>query len=133
MTRFHHLGLFVRDLEYGLITLEKIIDINNVSEVTDDFELRVSVQFVNDTSNLCYELVAPLGENNPVEPVLRAKKNILNHVAYVTDEFQINFEKMRQEGCLPLAPPKRAKAFDGNYVVFLLTPLGFIYELIEGQ
>ena len=132
MIRFHHLGLFVRDLEFGLTELEKVIEVKDVSEVTDDFGLRVSVQFVIDSSNLRYELVAPLGENNPVDPVLKARKNILNHVAYITDDFETTFNKMRQDGCLPLAPPRNAKAFGGKKVVFMLTPLGFIYELIEG-
>ena len=133
MTRFHHLGLFVRDLESGLNELGKIIKIEEVTDVTHDAELKVSVQFAIDSSNLRYELVAPLGENNPVDSVLKAKKNILNHVAYVSNEFQMDFEKMRQEGCLPLAPPRNAKVFGGNKVAFFLTPLGFIYELIEGE
>lgn len=77
MIRFHNLGLFVRYLESGLTELEKVIEVKDVSEVTDDFGLRVSVQFVIDSSNLRYEPAAPLGENNPVDPVLKQRKTIL--------------------------------------------------------
>lgn len=132
MNRFHHLGLFVRDLELGRKKLAALIEIRDLDEVIDDGGLRVSVQFITDSSGVRYELVAPFGDDNPVEPVLKARKNILNHVAYETDEFDVEFGRMRREGCLPLAPPRQARAFGGNRVVFFLTPLGFIFELIEG-
>ena len=43
MTRFHHLGLFIRDLEFGFIKFEKVIEVRNVSQVTNNFDLHVSV------------------------------------------------------------------------------------------
>ena len=43
MTRFHHLGLFLRDSEFGLIELEDVVEVRVVSEVTNNFGSHVSV------------------------------------------------------------------------------------------
>ena len=43
MTRFHHLGLFVRDLEFGLIEFEKVIEFKDATEVTNSFGSHFSV------------------------------------------------------------------------------------------
>ena len=79
-----------------------------------------------------YELVAPYGGNSLVHGVLARGQNILNHVAYVSDEFDKEIFRLRDKGCVPIGAPQAAKAFEGAKVTFFLTPLGFIFELIEG-
>lgn len=132
MRRFHHIGIFVKDLDFGLEQLEKIFEVASVSEVISDENLLVLIQFVTDNSGVRYELVAPFGDGNPVERVLETKRNLLNHVAYVSDNFDDDIVELRRSGAIPLGLPKQAKAFDGRKVVFFLTKLGFIFELIEG-
>jgi methylmalonyl-CoA/ethylmalonyl-CoA epimerase len=132
MRTFHHVGLFVNDLVFGLEQLKKTLEITSVSEVIADENLLVHVQFAIDNSGVRYELVAPFGSGNPVEQVLKSKKNILNHVAYLSDCFESDILELRQSGAIPLGAPKHAKAFEGRRVVFFLTTLGFIFELIEG-
>ena len=77
------------------------------------------------------ELVASFGDNSPVTNVLKRKKDFLNHIAYETDDFEIEINRLRKEGLVPLGAPKKAKAFQGSRVIFFLSPLGFIIELIE--
>jgi methylmalonyl-CoA/ethylmalonyl-CoA epimerase len=131
MRRFHHVGIFVKNLIVGLEQLSKTLEIENISEVIADENLMVLIQFVTDSSGVKYELVAPFGDGNPVEQVLRSKKNILNHIAYVSDDFEDDIIEMRRNGAIPLGLPKEAKAFQGRRVVFFLTTTGFVYELIE--
>jgi methylmalonyl-CoA/ethylmalonyl-CoA epimerase len=133
MRRFHHIGLFVHNLNEGLEQLKKMLEIASISEVVSDENLLVHVQFVTDISGLKYELIAPFGVGNPVDPVLKSKKNILNHIAYVSNVFERDIAELREAGAIPLGVPKRAKAFNGCKVVFFLTKLGFIFELIEGE
>jgi methylmalonyl-CoA/ethylmalonyl-CoA epimerase len=133
MLRFHHIGLFVKDIDYGFQKLSQIISVEEVGELFIDDNLLVKVLFVKDLSGVAYELVAPYGDGNPVDGVLMSKKNILNHVAYISDNFERDILDLRKSGCIPLGPPKNAKAFNGAKVIFFLTALGFIYELIEGQ
>jgi methylmalonyl-CoA/ethylmalonyl-CoA epimerase len=131
MMQFDHLGVFVKSLDEGLTHFHKMFHIKTISDEFHDPLLKVSVQLLVDSSGIRYETVAPNGLGNPVDAVLRERKNILNHVAYRTDEFENELVRLRAEGCLPLGKPVPAVAFDGSRVVFLLTPLRLILEIIE--
>ena len=131
MPNFHHIGLFVKDINYGLEEINKIISVKDISEIIVDDLLLVNVLFVTDHDGIRYELVSPNGIGNPVDGVLNSKKNILNHIAFTSKNFDFDILNLRNSGCLPLGAPKKAKAFEGSQIIFFLTPLGFIYELIE--
>ena len=79
---FEHLGVFVKTLEQGRDMLKAIFPIAAISDPIHDPLLRVSVQFLSDTSGIRYELVAPNGPGNPVDAVISEQRNTLNHVAY---------------------------------------------------
>lgn len=128
---FHHIGIFVENLEEGQEILKNLIPIKIITPSVSDNILKVRVQFCIDTSNIRYELVSPFGENNPVVGILKSGKNILNHVAYVVKNVNKEMIRLRKQGCLPLDEPKPAIIFNGKKVVFLLTPMRFIIELIE--
>lgn len=131
MMKFDHIGIFVKDLNYGAIELSKLFEITEKSPIYHDSLIQVAVQFCYDRSGICYELVAPYGDNNPVDAVLNNNGTILNHIAYKTNKFDDMVLSLRDNGCLPLGKPKPAVAFSGSRVVFFLTPLRLIFELIE--
>jgi len=91
----------------------------------------VRIQFGVDRSGIRYELVAPLGEDNPVSGVVKSGKNVLNHVAYLVPDLDTAMEKMLAQDAVPLGPPMPAVAFNNRRVVFFYTSLRFIVELIE--
>ena len=128
---FHHLGIFVKDLEYGNDYLNKLLPIKKSSKIYHDTFLKVSVQFLYDDNNMCYEIVAPNGKNNPVDLVLKNKKNILNHIAYKTNNLEHYISYYREKGCFQCGDPKPALAFDNARIVFFYTPLKILIELIE--
>jgi methylmalonyl-CoA/ethylmalonyl-CoA epimerase len=109
-----------------------LIPIADLSEPIEDPGLKVRIQFATDTSGVRYELVAPFGEGDPVSGVLTSGQAILNHVAYRVADLDAALARLRAEGALPLGPPSPAVAFGGRRVVFLLTRLRFILELVEG-
>jgi len=121
MANFHHIGLFVKNIEYGLNKLSELIDIKEVEDKIVDDELCVIVLFVLDCDGVRYELVAPNGLDNPVDGVLNSKKNILNHIAYTSMSFDEDILNLRDKGCIPLGPTKKAKAFSGARVIFFYT------------
>lgn len=129
--KFDHIGLFVSDLDVGREKMSALFPIAKVSPVIEDAGLKVRIQFCTDASGIRYELVAPFGEGNPVSGVLESRKAILNHVAYLVTDLKSEAARLRREGALPLGPAKPAIAFDGRLVMFFLTPLHFIVELIE--
>ena len=130
---FDHIGLFVRDIETGRRQLSALLPIARWTDVVDDPLMKVRVQFGVDGSGIRYELVAPLGEPNPVARVLDEGKTILNHVAYRCPDFESACAALRREGAVPLGRPQPAAAFDGARVAFYLTPLRFIVELVEDR
>jgi len=129
--KFHHIGLFVSDVVNGRDVICTLFPEVQFSNVIDDPGHHVTVQFCREASGILYELVAPFGEKNPVSDVLKNGKNILNHVAYGVDDIEAAFGRMRAHGCMPLGRPMPAVAFGGRKVVFMLTPLRFIIELVE--
>ena len=128
---FDHIGLFVRDLAQGRERLSALLPIARYTDAIEDSLLRVRIQFGTDTSGIRYELVAPFGDGNPVDGVLKSGKNVLNHVAYRVADFARAIARLEGEGCIALGPAKPAVAFDGAQVIFLFTPLKFIVELID--
>ena len=128
---FDHIGIFVKELNVGRKYLSELLLVTNYSKVYEDPLLRVRVQFGLDTSGTRYELVAPFGENNPVDGALKSGKNILNHVAYRVPDLTERSQDLVNAGGRILTQPTPAVAFGGARVVFIFTPLEFIVELIE--
>ena len=131
MNTFHHIGIFCKNLEFGKLEISKFINIASISNEIIDEGIGVRIIFLNDKQGLKYELISPYGENNPVTGTLLRNKDYLNHIAYQTDSFDNEIIKLRNAGHVPLGAPKKAKAFQDSRVIFFLTPLGFIIELIE--
>ena len=131
--KFDHLGIFVPSMAVGRKYLQSILHVTNWTEPVDDPVQKVSVQFGKDILGIRYEIVAPFGENNPVEPLLSQSKNILNHVAYKVDNIDSEIQRLCSERCILVSGPSPAKAFNNNKIAFLYTPLRFVIELIEND
>lgn len=131
MIHFHHIGIFAKNIALGKKFFQNTIKITKKSKTYKDINLGVQVIFLYDKKNICYEIVAPLKRENPVEKVLKSKKNILNHLAYISDDFKNDIKKLRSQGCAPMTKVIKAKAFKNKNIIFFLTTLGFIVEIIE--
>ncbi len=131
--KFHHIGIFVESLKKGVTEISSIIEVSEVGNPIKDELLSVQIQFVVDNDGITYEIVAPFGNNSPVTEVLSRGYGHLNHIAYTSDSFESEIARLRTEGMLPLGQPRKAKAFNGSRVVFFLTKLGFIIEVIEAS
>ena len=131
--KFDHLGIFVKNIKYGINQFKKIIPIKKINKLIIDKNLGVKIVFIYDNSNICYELVAPYGKKSPVHSVLKQRKNIINHIAYKTQNFEKKIKNFRSKGYIPLGPAKKAKAFNNSKVIFFLTSINVIVELIESK
>jgi len=129
--KFDHIGIFSKSLDEGRKHMYNIFEIKKLSQEFHDQSLKVSIQFLTDKSGITYEIVAPFGKNNPVDQVLKKNKNILNHVAYRTKNFSKEIKKLRGAGCAPLGEAKKALAFNYSKVIFFITPLNFIIEIVQ--
>lgn len=127
---FDHIGIIVEDLEKGKEIISELFPIASFTDEIIDPNINVKIIFAIDTSNIRYELVAPLNEGSPVSGALKARKNIINHVAYRTQNFD-NAVAAYSQHSMQLGAACPAVAFDNKRVVFFMTQLGAIVELIE--
>lgn len=129
--QFHHIGLIVDDIDTGKAFLESLISNLAWSEKYEDFGIGVTVLFGTGTDGLRYELIAPLGLESPVFKHLTKRENMLHHIAYVVDDFEVTFRDFRSLKLMPLGEVMPAVAFKGKRVAFFLTPIRTIIEIIE--
>jgi methylmalonyl-CoA/ethylmalonyl-CoA epimerase len=129
--RFDHIGVVVRTLAEGRTHLSTLLPIREWTVEFVDPVNGVSVQFGRDRSGICYEAVAPLGDESPLTLALRTGARILNHVAYRVANLTEAGTHLRENGCVPAGPPKPAIAYRGCSIQFFVTPLRFIIELVE--
>lgn len=128
---FDHIGIVVPTLKVGRDYMSSWIGIVEWTEEFEDQGIKVFVQFGRDSSGICYELVAPLGEGSPVAKALSDRINILNHVAYVVSDLNTEASRLRTLGAVPTGEAQPAKAYGGRNIQFFYTPLRFLIELIE--
>jgi methylmalonyl-CoA/ethylmalonyl-CoA epimerase len=128
---FDHVGIVVPDLETGIRKFAAILGEVSWTRRFDDSRLGVSVQFARDRVGITYELIAPLTADSPVARTVKSGANLLNQLAYRTNSLEAAVDRLRPQGSLPITLPTPALAFGGAHVQFLMTPLGFLLELIE--
>jgi methylmalonyl-CoA/ethylmalonyl-CoA epimerase len=129
--RFDHVGVVAPSLEEGRAALHAVLNIPRWTEEIVDAVNRIYAQFGRDEAGICYELIAPLGDDSPIVKALNTGKNILNHVAYLVEDLDQEAERLRAAGAVAPAEPKPAIAYGGNRIQFFVTPMRFIIELIE--
>ena len=128
---FDHIGVVVKTLEKGRRSLQQTLGIIEWTIELEDPVNGVHVTFGRDPSGMVYELLAPLDALSPVQGALQARKNLLNHVAYLVPNLGEAAARMRSAGCASTAEPRVALAYGNRMIQFFVTPLNIIVELIE--
>jgi methylmalonyl-CoA/ethylmalonyl-CoA epimerase len=128
---FDHVGVVVPTLGEGRDHLSALLGVDRWSDGFEDPAIEVFVQFGRDRSGVVYELVAPRGETSPIARALKTGQRILNHVAYLTSDFDASAAHFRECGCLPAGPATPAVAYGGRPVQFFVSPMRFIVEIID--
>lgn len=129
--KFDHIGIFVENLSVGRKYFKDILKIKKISKEIIDKKMQIKVQFLYDYENIKYELIAPYGKKNPIANSISKKKNIINHLAYQVDNIDEKIIQLRKKKFMPISKIQKAKAFNGSRVIFLISKLNFIIELIE--
>jgi|MDTC01.3.fsa_nt_gb methylmalonyl-CoA/ethylmalonyl-CoA epimerase len=129
--KFHHIGILVSNLSYGLKIYKKIYKNLKHSKTIIDKKIGVKLKFIHEEDKILYELIAPYGKSSPITKLIKNKTSILNHVAYKEKKFDEKIKYFKKNNFLQISEPLGAKAFKGKRVVFFMTPLHHIIELIE--
>lgn len=129
--RFDHLGIVVPDMAAGRDHFRSLFGVKRWTREFADPVNQVHVQFGQDASGICYELISPLGPTSPILRALKTGNPILNHIAYLTGNLEASSEQLRQQGYIPAGDPRPAIAYGLKRIQFFMSPLRFIVELIE--
>ena len=65
-------------------------------------------------------MAAPFGKNSPVNNMIKSKKNILNHLAYITSNFNKDLQNLIKKGLFAITMPAKAVAFNNAKIVFFI-------------
>lgn len=126
---FSHIGIFVKNIKKSEKYLSPFLLLNNKS-IVNDTRLKIKVKLYYDKKKICYEIVEPYGKKNPVSGFLKRGSNILNHLAYYTENFYGSIESLKKNKFTQISKINYSKIFKGK-IVFFLSPLNYIVEIIE--
>jgi methylmalonyl-CoA/ethylmalonyl-CoA epimerase len=76
------------------------------------------------------ELVAPLGDDSPVNRLL-SKGGGAYHTCYAVDDIEQAIAQARTNGCLLVSGPSPAVAYGGKRIAWLYTPTRQLFEVVE--
>jgi methylmalonyl-CoA/ethylmalonyl-CoA epimerase len=132
LTKYHHLGVAVRDMQKAIAVHADIFGSQVVSGPFDDPIQCVSVCFLQaeGSSGTMLELVAPLDDTSPVARYL--KKGIgAYHMCYEVEDMEKTLEFLYVKGCQLLSGPVPAVAFSGRRIAWVYTPSRELIEILE--
>jgi methylmalonyl-CoA/ethylmalonyl-CoA epimerase len=129
--KFDHVGVTTADLETGRTLMERAVGVRAWTQPFEDVVNDVWVQFGEDASGICYELVAPLSERSPIRQALSKKINVLNHVAYLVDDLAARERIIIAAGFVPVAPARPAIAYGNRPIQFFVSRSRLLIEFIE--
>ena len=129
--QFDHIGLVVPSLDKGRRVMLQVHGITEWTQAVTDPVNGVRILFGRDLCGIVYELLEPIDALSPVYGALKARKNLLNHVAYRVADLASAALAMRASGCAPIGEPRPAIAFNNCAIQFFATPLNTVIELIE--
>ena len=129
--RFDHIGLVVKSIEKGRRVMLQVHGITEWTQAVTDPVNGVHILFGRDPAGIVFELLEPVDALSPLYGALKARKNLLNHVAYRVADLAAATLAMRTAGCAPIGDPRPAIAFGNGYIQFFVSPLNTVIELIE--
>jgi methylmalonyl-CoA/ethylmalonyl-CoA epimerase len=128
---FHHVGVAVRNLSDSATAFRSLLGYEIVSGPFDDPIQKVSVCFLSrGGADPWVELVAPLGQNSPVDRILKRGGGTY-HLCYQVQDIQATIRHMVAQRSILISGPTPAVAFEMRSIAWLMTRPGLLVELVQ--
>ncbi len=130
--RLLHLGVAVRDIDKAVSAYKALLGYRVLSGPVHDELQHVTVCFVGTGAplELSLELIEPGGAESPINKIL-ARGGGAYHTCYEVDNIDEFLVTARSLGCVILARPVPAAAFQGRRIAWLYSPSGQLMEMLE--
>lgn len=125
--KLNHIGIVVSSIEKEKSYYE-FLGYNQIKHVEDDVQNNYLCFMKNETTGEVIELIEPIDENSSVYKLPKG----LAHMCYETDDIEKSIKDFRDKKMGIVFTNKIiAKAFDGNFVIFLYLRNKTVIELVE--
>ena len=130
-----HVGVAVPALGPAAEALTDLFGYKVVSGPFDDPIQRVTVLFLAKTDGDVaeIELIAPLSADSPIQSMLAKSGGGAYHLCFETSELDGALEHARKNGCIVVAAPAPAVAFQGRRIAWIYTRSRQLFELVEAK
>lgn len=126
--KVHHVGYAVKKIEKAASVFEELGYVPG--EVTEDSIRNIKIMFMeNGTERI--ELVAPNGENNPVDVLLKNGGPAPYHICYEVTDIDSAVVQLKEKNWMVIKEKERAPAICGAPVAFLYNRHAGMIELVE--
>jgi len=128
-----HVGVAVPSLSPATELLSSLFGYMVVAGPFDDPIQKVTVSFLarSDKDVAEIELIAPLGDDSPVQSMLAKGNGGAYHLCFETSDIDAALAHARKNGCVVLAAPVPAVAFAGRRIAWIYTASRQLFELVE--
>jgi methylmalonyl-CoA/ethylmalonyl-CoA epimerase len=130
-----HVGVAVPALGPTTELLSTLFGYKVVSGPFDDPIQRVSVNFLakSDQDPAEIELIAPNGEDSPIRSMLAKDGGGAYHLCFETSDIDGALAHAKQSGCIIVALPVPAVAFNGRRIAWIYSRSRQLFELVEAE
>ena len=122
---FHHIGVACKNIEQSISTIDKIFQIEEISNMVYDEKQKANLCMIKTKNNINIELIS----GDIVENLLKKGINYY-HTCYMVKNIEEKIKELQNSNCVLISNPKEAILFENKKVAFLYTPFGMI-ELLE--
>jgi methylmalonyl-CoA/ethylmalonyl-CoA epimerase len=130
-----HVGVAVPSLPPTTELLSNLFGYRVVSGPFDDPIQKVSVNFLatakTDVAEI--ELIAPLTEDSPIRSMLAKDGGGAYHLCFETSDIDKALEHAVKNGCMVVAKPVPAVAFEGRRIAWIYSRTKQLFELVEAK
>lgn len=129
--QIHHIGYLVKKLEKAAAAFTALGYVPE-GKITDDTIRGIDILFlVKDGYRI--ELVSPNRPDSVVSGLIKTYRNAPYHICYTSDAFGTDVEALEHSGYIRMGEACEAPALGGKRVVFLMSPVLGMIEVIENE
>jgi len=121
---FHHIGVACKDIEQSISTIDKIFQIEEISNMVYDEKQKANLCMIKTKNNISIELIS----GDIVENLLKKGINYY-HTCYMVKNIEEKIKELQNSNCVLISNPKEAILFENKKVAFLYTPFGMIEDV----
>lgn len=133
--KLRHIGVAVPALEPATEVLSALFGYQVVAGPFDDPLQKVRVNFLrtSDADAAEIELIAPLTKDSPITTMLSKSGGGSYHLCFETSDIEAALVHAKSLGCMIVAAPAPAVAFEGRRIAWIYTGSRQLFELVEAQ